>query len=144
MPSTTIVETDRRGVLRRYISLWMSLKRIATRSTLMPPPVEPTHPPMTIIERKRMHAAWPKKGLAMSLVAKPVVVMMETTWKSTARKLSSSRRRASGASRDTPVKSPALTALSANIAATKMPISDHQYFISVLSATARQFPLSTL
>lgn len=52
---------------------------MTTRSTLIPPPVEPTQPPMTIMTMNNCRANSPKYSDAMSLVPNPVVVMIETT-----------------------------------------------------------------
>ena len=55
------------------------LHRMTTRATLMPPPVDPAQAPMNI---RITRMAWENTGQVLkSAVAKPVVVMMEVTWK---------------------------------------------------------------
>ena len=58
---------------------------MTTRATLMPPPVEPAQAPTNI---KITRMARENSGQALkSAVAKPVVVMMEATWKKAYRRL---------------------------------------------------------
>lgn len=61
-------------------SVDINLLSMATRSTLKPPDVDPTQPPMTIITRKSCLDKAGKMGELMSFVENPVVVRMDTTW----------------------------------------------------------------
>ena len=64
------------------------------RMTLVPPAVEPEQPPMTMAASRRTWVTGSQTS--KSAVAKPVVVMIETTWKAEVRIASGSGRLPSG------------------------------------------------
>ena len=67
------------------ISAKAAFAKMTTLATLIPPPVEPAQAPMNINITKM---ALDKGGHKLkSVVAKPVVVMMEETWKKAWRRL---------------------------------------------------------
>ena len=66
------------GRLNFFTSLPIILPRMPILSTFIPPPVEPTQPPMNMKIRNTCLASAGKKELDIDLVLNPVVVIIET------------------------------------------------------------------